>query len=338
MLSVIIPLYNCEDYIEDCLESVIAQSYEDFEVILVNDGSTDQSVEVAKRVQDSRIRIISQKNRGLFHARITGLRAAVGEYCIFLDADDLLRANALELLVSYFDQSYDCVIYTLANFYDGDTTIVKPEPLPLPDQTTYTGENRNQLLKHLLTTNKFNSIVCKAFHRSLINLETLSIYPRIQSGEDALFTLELFQHTRATIFVDQPIYLYRQRMNSISRRLTYNLYTDNIFRYQLYHNVALNYYIGTEYTDVDHTIDHQTFRLVISLILNNRYKIENFEVFRNIFVSVQADNYFSGPLRKKLSHEKLPYRLILTQLYNGRYRLLYAEHKAVNLLLKLRRQ
>lgn len=95
MISVIIPLYNKEQIIEKSLKSVLSQDYDDFEVVIVNDGSTDRSAEIVKRIDDSRIRLIEQENGGPSKARNTGVKNAKGDWIVFLDADDELLPGTL---------------------------------------------------------------------------------------------------------------------------------------------------------------------------------------------------------------------------------------------------
>lgn len=116
MISIVIPLYNKENYIRKCILSVLAQTYTNFEVVVVNDGSTDKSVEIVKSIEDNRIRIINQKNGGPSSARNTGVREAQGEWIVFLDADDLFLPYALE----YFDemiQKHPKYVYYCANYF-----------------------------------------------------------------------------------------------------------------------------------------------------------------------------------------------------------------------------
>ena len=96
MISVIIPLYNKEQIIDRCIHSVLSQDYDNFEVVIVNDGSTDRSAEIVKSVDDSRIRLIEQENGGPSKARNTGVRNAKGEWIVFLDADDEFLSGALK--------------------------------------------------------------------------------------------------------------------------------------------------------------------------------------------------------------------------------------------------
>ena len=95
MISVVIPLYNKEPIIEKSIRSVLSQDYDDFEVVVVNDGSTDRSAEIVKNIDDSRVCLIEQENGGPSKARNTGVRNAKGEWIVFLDADDEFLPGAL---------------------------------------------------------------------------------------------------------------------------------------------------------------------------------------------------------------------------------------------------
>ena len=103
--SIVIPVYNVENYLAECLDSVLAQTFKDFEVICVNDGSTDKSGEILKSYaqKDDRIKIIYKENGGLSSARNEGLKYVAGELCYFLDSDDYIESNLLEYAVKIFD-------------------------------------------------------------------------------------------------------------------------------------------------------------------------------------------------------------------------------------------
>ena len=103
-VSIVIPLYNTEEYVQLALESALAQTYQNLEIIVVDDGSTDGGVNICRKFTDKRIRIIQQANRGLSGARNTGIRNAEGEYVAFLDADDLWVPEKVERHVEHFEQ------------------------------------------------------------------------------------------------------------------------------------------------------------------------------------------------------------------------------------------
>lgn len=104
-VSVIIPVYNADKYIAATVESVLAQTYKNFEILIIDDGSPDKSLKVCQQFQDSRIKIICQANRGLPGARNTGIRHAQGDYIAFLDADDIWLPNKLEKHVNHLNNS-----------------------------------------------------------------------------------------------------------------------------------------------------------------------------------------------------------------------------------------
>ena len=98
-VSIIIPVYNSEEYIKRCLESVINQTYKNLEILIINDGSKDKSDEIIKSYKDDRIKYITQENRGLSGARNTGIDNSTGDYIMFLDSDDSIDLDAVSLLV-----------------------------------------------------------------------------------------------------------------------------------------------------------------------------------------------------------------------------------------------
>jgi len=120
LVSVIIPVFNVEDYIADAIQSVLSQTYQAFEIIIVDDESPDSSIDICRQFQDARIKIVHQKNRGLAGARNTGIRNAQGDYLAFLDSDDLWEPEKLERHVQHLDMSPKVgVSFSRSAFIDG---------------------------------------------------------------------------------------------------------------------------------------------------------------------------------------------------------------------------
>lgn len=115
-ISIIIPLYNKENYILQCIDSIINQSYNNFEIVIVDDGSTDKSIEKVKSVVDHRIKIVSKKNGGVSSARNEGIKNAIGNWILFLDADDKLEDNALQHFIESINLYPNIKIF-VSNFY-----------------------------------------------------------------------------------------------------------------------------------------------------------------------------------------------------------------------------
>lgn len=126
MISVVIPLYNKEQIIDKCLHSVLSQDYDDFEIVIVNDGSTDRSVEIVKGIDDSRIRLIEQENGGPSKARNTGVKNAKGEWIVFLDADDELLSGALSKFHDLIDEHPKVKMFGCSYVTNDGKNIVEP--------------------------------------------------------------------------------------------------------------------------------------------------------------------------------------------------------------------
>lgn len=324
MISVIIPLYNCKEYIKECIESLLRQDYKDFEIVVVDDGSTDDSIDIVKKINDPRIKIVHQENKGLFHARITGLKAAQSSNCMFLDADDLYRRDALACIAKYFDEEYDCIMYKVSSFYEDNVEIREEETAFFPDKTEFNKDARNQLLYYLFTTTKLNSIVCKAFNKNLIDINKVEKYPRIASGEDGLFTLELFQNCQSAIYLDVDLYLYRQRSGSISHNLDYCLYEDNSFRFEQYRGVARSLFSGKELQTIERSIDEVFFRLITSMALNHRFRINGKPEYILLFDRISDDSLFIKTYSENIHNQRNIYRIVAYLVKSKRSNILYA--------------
>ena len=124
-ISVIVPVYNVEKYLHQCIDSILAQTLKDIEIICINDGSTDSSLEILKEYAkiDNRIIIINKENQGVATARNDGIRMAKGEYITFLDSDDWFELNALELIYNKIkNTNTDILVYNITNVYDDKTS------------------------------------------------------------------------------------------------------------------------------------------------------------------------------------------------------------------------
>jgi glycosyltransferase involved in cell wall biosynthesis len=131
LVSIIIPLYNAENYIEQTITSALKQTYEHLEIIIIDDGSTDNSLAIAKRFQNNKLKVFGQKNKGASAARNFGLENASGKYIQFLDADDLLSGNKIELQVKILENNEEnCISYCSTIHFDEGTDHLTNKPNP----------------------------------------------------------------------------------------------------------------------------------------------------------------------------------------------------------------
>lgn len=213
MISVVVPVYNVEDYLKECVDSLLAQTYRDFEVIFVDDGSTDSSPAMcdAYAQQDARIRVIHQKNQGLSGARNTGIEIAQGDSIFFLDSDDYLPEDTLETL-------YSVAMQTGADYVAG-TSLAKRENgkvdlIYLRDEVhgveVYTGKDK---MYNYVRTPKMTASACgKLYSKELFNEIR---FPVGRLYEDVYTTYRLVHAAKCMALTEKPTYVYRKREGSI---------------------------------------------------------------------------------------------------------------------------
>ena len=211
MISIIVPVYNVEKYLEECLDSIQNQTYSDIEVILVNDGSTDKSKEICGKYckQDNRFQLLNQENQGLSAARNSGVAASTGEFIAFVDSDDIILPNYLETLMHYMREDVDIV--------ESQFTISKEEFLAESyKELTILFEGNSQeavkiFPKHVLNVNA----VIKLYRRPIVEA-----VPYIDGVifEDVYSGIGMLKYIRKMIKIDYVGYYYRVRLGSIMHR------------------------------------------------------------------------------------------------------------------------
>ena len=209
-ISVIIPVYNVEDYLSVCLSSCINQTLTDVEFICVNDGSTDDSLKILKEFaqQDYRIRIIDKPNGGVSAARNAGLRAARGEYIMFLDSDDFLAPNACERVwIEKLEAPTDIVVFG---------TEIFPYDHPRPTDWYYWVSNTYmhrywefspKVLFDEPSTRPF--LWHQAFRKAILDEHHIEFREDVKHGEDMVFLLQVYPHAKYFCFLPDKLYHYR---------------------------------------------------------------------------------------------------------------------------------
>lgn len=201
MVSVIIPVYNGEQHLEECLRSVVEQSYCDLEIIIIDDGSTDNSYKICEKfaVRDDRIRLIHQENSGVSVARNTGLEMATGEYIMFVDADDLLTVGAVENLASRAENCTDFIVGSYEEFRGNIRRKI------IRDDMEDTLSNNNiEYLDELL-----NTLWAKMYRRGIIEDNKLRFSESLPYCEDHIFNLNYCKYINNLKIIKDMVYCYR---------------------------------------------------------------------------------------------------------------------------------
>ena len=239
--SIIIPVYNVEKYLEECLRSVLSQSFGNIEVICVEDGSTDSSARILERiaVEDKRIIKLSQKNKGPGEARNTGILNAKGEYIVFLDSDDMLREGALQEIAAKLDENnLDCLIFSTEVFIDASDSKISEKENEAIDARAQSESNYYNLPScEELTTpqtgaglmvNMFNvshfvvSPPLRAIKRSVL-LDNKILFPPAIIHEDCAFTVAATVMCNRAMYTADKYYLRRVRPGSIMTQVDSSL-------------------------------------------------------------------------------------------------------------------
>lgn len=212
LISIIVPIYNVENYLEDCLISILKQTYKNIEIILVNDGSIDSSPEICKKyaVQDNRIKFFTKRNGGLSDARNYGIDKSNGAYVTFVDSDDLLVSEYIEILYRAIVLSKTKMsICRLKAFFD-NKKINKCEN----EKQSYLVLKKDEVFKEMLLERKFGVSACgKMIHRDC--LEGIR-FPYGKLYEDLATTFKFVSKSNSIAYVDSELYLYRKRRDSIT--------------------------------------------------------------------------------------------------------------------------
>lgn len=219
LISIVIPIYNAEKYLEECLNSIKNQTYKNFEVIMVNDGSKDDSETICMNFlrSDSRFRYLKKENGGVSSARNVGLDNVEGDYITFIDADDWVDENYLDLLITTVKKNHsDIVVSSYKQFNNIDIFYLRAYSLQEKYLLNFERMNRDDFLTifpKLMSTNVcFNNAVAKLFRKELVN--DLRFDTSIKYGEDLDFYFRLYLNVDSISYVDEPTYIYRSHGDS----------------------------------------------------------------------------------------------------------------------------
>ena len=209
LVSIIIPIYNLENYIEYCLNSVVNQTYKELEILCVDDGSTDKSAEIIKRFasSDSRIKYFYQDNAGVSAARNKGLDEATGEYVMFVDGDDYLHYQAAEILYKSLAEKDADILCSHFKI----TESLNEKMIPIESVISESSSHE------ALFTEKYNSVAGKSACAKLYKTDVarLERFPvGITNGEDGYYFILLLNHNPKVFSIDCQLYYYYTRPNS----------------------------------------------------------------------------------------------------------------------------
>lgn len=267
-VSVIVPFYNVEGYIEKCLDTLVNQTLEDIEIILVNDGSKDNSILIAKKFLENypkKIVYLEKENGGLSDARNFGIPYAKGEYIAFLDSDDYVEKNMYEEMYNLAKKENSDMVQ--CNFY---WEYIDKNKKKIGDMQKYSNK------KELITKGRVEAWN-KLIKREILENEEIR-FPKGLRYEDVEFTYKLAPYLEKVSFIDKPFIHYIQRQNSISN--SQNERTAEIF--DILDNVIKYYKEKNIYEEYKNELEYIYIKTVFCRSLLRMTKIEDVEIRRKI--------------------------------------------------------
>lgn len=283
-VSIIIPVYNVEKYLAECIESVLQQTYTNWEMLLIDDGSTDHSSEICEEYakKDVRIKVIHQENGGQSKARNTGLDAATGEYIMFLDSDDIYDEKAVEVLQKEISEKN--ADYIVANYMNMENDGTKWDH-PIFNQERY----QNFELSIEDYKDSFfvmnNTIWNKIYRKSFLD----SIQLRFEEGipsEDLVFITYCFIKAKKVFYIKDIVTYYRQRNNnnSVSNNCSYDFFVGSNKAYHMvYENFKKNNQLGFYRYNYAKSMTYLLYKFIDSDLIDREQRIKLLKEMKWLF-------------------------------------------------------
>ena len=310
-VSIIITVYNCEKYIRECINSIINQTYKDIEIIIVDDGSTDDSYKICESIKDNRIKLFTHKNKGVSYSRNKGIAKSSGKFIMFVDSDDFLDKNTIEIMVSKMNKHSLDLIYCNLEYFDESRKYYPykiNKDLMLEnnfDDIKKSIISLNYLQKHSITN--YGPIRCiggKLYSSKIIKENNLKFNEDIFLLEDGLFNLNYLDYAKKVMYLNKPLYKYRQLTSSTSYKYNENqLNQYDLIYEELQKHLKDNSYYLSYYLNAFELISTYFFRYYKYNDISRKdfNKIANSILQKQIYLNaIKNTKYFDLTLKDKI--------------------------------------
>ena len=327
LISIIVPVYNSEEYLADCLESIINQSYYNLEIILVNDGSSDNSLKIMKKYQkkDSRVKIISIPNNGVYKARLVGLQKAKGKYVSFVDSDDLIKKNYVyTLYYNLIEYKADVARCELIEFESAK--MVNLDDISLDNYRKNNDIygfyekpiNCDIIFKKMSESIFFNSLCRQLISREVLLKSYISNSCSLSYAEDLFANFNVLMNVENMIIIDDILYLYRNHNSGVTKIKKVDSYYKNMVDICFVFNYICDEMNKINNSKYNHMIygklTNDIARLLIKcLIVDKRYVIY-YSLVNNLYINDSFNTYINNVDFKtinNINHRLYKYIIIL---------------------------
>ena len=310
-ISIIIPVYNANKYVGKCIDSILNQTFKDFELLLIDAGSTDNSLEICNnyKEKDDRIKVFHKENGGQGSARNYGIKKAKGEYVAFVDNDDTIHPQMYELLYNAaYNNNADIVYCNFINIYNNKYPEIKYYNYPKVNISEKTKDDIfNEYYAKMDKTIKLVVPWSKLVKKDLYNdIE----FPHLKLGEDFYVSSCLYLKSSKTIFIDEPLYYFNFNVNSTSRHCFDERYFDDIKAL----NMNYETYISKGYKKYADLCSLKVFKRLLNI--NYRIKVESKNHDDYIKFKKQCSKIYKESKKKFFKNISLINKLGIAVLYH----------------------
>lgn len=271
MISIIVPIYNCEKYLVRCIESILSQTYKNIEILLIDDGSTDRSMDICKyyEMKDSRVKLFIRKNSGISATRNFGIEKASGTYIQFIDSDDYVEVNYCETFIGCMkNNKCDFVICSFNNIYEQKNKIDSIIPVVIPINGIIEIE---EFMKEIHVFEYFTPLVgaCwnKIYSLEMLKTQGIRFDENVNLHEDSIFVFELFRNVESIYMMNQPLYNYYHSIHhtSLTNKIHMDLYLYTNVYYEKYKTLLKEY---NAYTTNQIYIESNCYDAFLTCLIN----------------------------------------------------------------------
>jgi glycosyltransferase involved in cell wall biosynthesis len=326
LISIILPVYNVENYIEKAVLSVLKQTYVNFELLIINDGTKDNSIQkIEKYASDSRLKIFHKENGGLSDARNFGLERVQGDYVYFMDSDDWIEPNLLTLCIDKIEKENANVVvfgYFL-DTEDKNGNLISSKPI-IHESEVVNHENRNETVTNT-TIGLLGYAWNKFYATNFLKQHTIKFEKGVSLVEDILFNAPVFSSVNSIHFINKPLYHYA------NRPITTLIKTFHANSFDLY--LKKNESLKKLFKKWE--IDHYNELLASSLLLGIRYCANNLFAFKNDLTEKQKYNHLKAMIVHPETQRLIPFYKPNSKL-DSIYKTIISQKRALLLYLILK--
>lgn len=303
-LSIVVPVYNVEEFLPKCIESILAQTYSDFELIMVNDGSKDRSGEICDvyAKKDARIQVIHQRNKGVSAARNTALNRIAGEYVGFIDSDDWIEPDMYEQLIHQVEEyKADIAICDTKRVFNNGRSV------PFSNCNDLLILSADEAIQLLLEGKVFAGfLVNRVYKRELFG--ELRFNENIFMAEDLLMNFFLFQQSKKIIYYPVCKYFYRQ----VDKAMNLNKYLTMLDAVDIIHDQILSYHSSIERSSFLNLV-HIYVSCGLSIVASNEFRRDDFDrvqaKLKKLFSKILKEDHLSFHQKKHAIFLLMPYQM-----------------------------